>query len=202
MAVWVIKVREFWGLPSTARNWSLVVLPARYDGEARSREDEEKHEGRGGAFPFPRFIFFELFFLLRAASLVNYLNSRNGFFFVCYWSLYSNLNTPINFRAGHPRKTDTIQFTALTKRFSCQLNWPAISSHLKRLPGKQFPLTDSMRIRRFHAYWSIFILKYFLKIYASPLLSLYNKTLLLSLIAKSETFLYRSRTSHTSHFRF
>lgn len=40
----------------------LLVLPARYEGEARGRKSEEKHEGRSGALPVTRFIFFELFF--------------------------------------------------------------------------------------------------------------------------------------------
>ena len=144
-------------------------------------------------------LFFSSFILLHPASLVNYLNARNGLFHVCYWSLYSNLNMPINFRAGHSRK-NTIQFAALTKRFSYQLNWNAISSHLKRLPGKQLPLTDSMRIRRFHAYWSIFILKYFLKTCASPLLKTNSRPYYYQLLQNPKLFLYRSHLLifHTS----
>ena len=53
---------------------------------------------------FPSLVLFFPSFI-RATSLVNYLNTRNGLFFVCYWSLDSNLNTPINFRAGHPRNS-------------------------------------------------------------------------------------------------
>lgn len=128
----------------------------------------EKKEGRSGALPVTRFIFSELFFT--SGRFSRELSERSERIISCllFSSLYSNLNTLINFRAGHPRK-NTIQFTALRKHFPYQLNWTTISSHLKRLPGKQFPLTNSMRIRRFHAYWSIFILKYFLKTYASPL---------------------------------
>lgn len=146
--------------------WSCL----RYMKERREGEKARKNmKEEAGLFP-SLVLFFSSFFLLRAASLVNYLNARNGLFHVCYWSLYSNLNTPINFRAGHPRK-NTIQFTAL-RNFTFLSLSTELNCHFKSL-GKvtreTFPLTDSMRIRRFHAYWSIFILKYFLKAYASPL---------------------------------
>ena len=72
------KVREFWGLPSTGPRlklsfWSCLF---RYEGQARSRESGEKHEGRIGALLLPSFIFFRA----AAASLVNYLSSQNRLF--------------------------------------------------------------------------------------------------------------------------
>lgn len=131
--------------------WScLRDMKERREGEKARKNMKEE----AGLFP-SIVLFFSSFFLLRAASLVNYLNARNGLFYVCYWSLYSNLNTPINFRAGHPRK-NTIQFTAL-RNFTFLINWTELPFQVirKGYQGNNFLLPtvcgsdDFMRIDQY-----------------------------------------------------
>ena len=74
---------------------------------------------------FPSLVLFFSSFFFTSGRFSRELSERSErimgrLFHVFYWSLYSNLNTPINFRAGHPRQ-NTIQFTAL-RNFTFLIN--------------------------------------------------------------------------------
>lgn len=171
--------------------WScLRDMKERREGEKARKNMKEE----AGLFP-SLVLFFSSFFLLRAASLVNCLNARNGLFHVCYWSLYSNLNTPINFRAGHPRK-NTIQFTAL-RNFTFLINWTELPFQVIR-KGYQGNISSY----RLYADQTIscVLINIHLKIFSQGLC--FTPFYCYHLLQNSKLFLYRSRTSHISHFRF
>ena len=146
---------------------------------------------------FPSHVLFFPSFFFTSGRFSRELSERSERIISCllFSSLYSNLNTLINFRAGHPRK-NTIQFTALRKHFPYQLNWTT--------DFKSFEKVTRETISSYQLYAdqtiSCVLINIHLKIFSQDLC--FTPFYCYHLLQNSKLFLYCSRTSHISHFRF